>query len=129
LNSRPGAKIDTLKKLRILIRYAKDDLKWITTDPSEGIKRGKSKEIRAWSDAEMKAFEETWPFGTKQRAAYELMLNVGTARVDTHLITWVQADADDLSTHVVKRVWRSSSKKLSRFAQPLELFLASMSAF
>jgi integrase len=95
LNSRPGAKIDTLKKLRILIRYAKDDLKWITIDPSEGIKRGKSKEIRAWSDAEMKAFEETWSFGTKQRAAYELMLNVGTARVDTHLITWVQADADD----------------------------------
>ncbi|SPP92455.1 protein of unknown function [Bradyrhizobium vignae] len=23
------------------------------------------------------------------------MLNVGTARVDTHLITWVQADADE----------------------------------
>jgi len=34
-------------------------------------------------------------FGTKQRVAYELMLNVGTARVDTHLITWVQADADE----------------------------------
>jgi integrase len=95
LNNRPGAKIDTLKKLRILIRYAKDDLKWITTDPSEGIKRGRSKEIRAWSDAEMKAFEERWPYGTKQRAAYELMLNVGTARADTHLTTWVQADAND----------------------------------
>jgi enterobacteria phage integrase len=95
LNNRPGAKIDTLKKLRILIRYAKDDLKWIAIDPSEGIKRGRSKEIRAWTDAEMTAFEERWPFGTKQRAAYELMLNVGTARVDTHLTTWVQADADD----------------------------------
>jgi len=95
LNNRPGAKIDTLKKLRILIRHATDDLKWITIDPSEGIKRARSKEIRAWSDAEMKAFEERWPFGTKQRAAYELMLNVGTARVDTHLTTWVQADADD----------------------------------
>lgn len=23
------------------------------------------------------------------------MLNVGTARIDTHLTTWVQADADD----------------------------------
>jgi integrase len=95
LNNRPGAKIDTLKKLRILIRYAKDDLKWIATDPSEGIKRGRSKEIRAWTDAEMNAFEERWPFGTKQRAAYELMLNVGTARVDTHLTTWKQADAND----------------------------------
>jgi len=95
LHKRPGAKIDTLKKLRILIRHAKDDLKWIAIDPSEGIKRGRSKEIRAWTDAEMKAFEERWTFGTKQRAAYELMLNVGTARVDTHLTTWMQADADD----------------------------------
>ncbi|BBB97665.1 MULTISPECIES: tyrosine-type recombinase/integrase [Bradyrhizobium] len=95
LHNRPGAKIDTLKKLRILIRHAKDDLKWLDRDPSEGIKRGKSKEIRAWTDAEMKAFEDRWEFGTKQRAAYELMLNVGTARIDTHLTTWVQADADD----------------------------------
>ncbi|MBR1237011.1 tyrosine-type recombinase/integrase [Bradyrhizobium sp. AUGA SZCCT0182] len=95
LHNRPGAKIDTLKKLRILIRHAKDDLKWLAVDPSEGIKRGKSKEIRAWTDAEMKAFENRWAFGTKQRAAYELMLNVGTARIDTHLTTWVQADADD----------------------------------
>ncbi|UGA41692.1 hypothetical protein [Bradyrhizobium quebecense] len=43
----------------------------------------------------MKAFEDRWAFGTKQRAAYELMLNVGTARIDTHLTTWVQADAGD----------------------------------
>lgn len=41
------------------------------------------------------AFLKRWKFGTKQRAAYELMLNVGTARGDTHLTTWVQADADD----------------------------------
>lgn len=95
LHNRPGAKIDTLKKLRILIRHAKDDLKWLASDPSEGIKRGKSKEIRAWTDAEMKAFEKRWPFGTKQRSAYELMLNVGTARIDTHLTTWLQADAPD----------------------------------
>lgn len=95
LHNLPGAKIDTLKKLRILIRHAQDDLKWFKIDPSEGIKRGKSKEIRAWRDAEMAAYEKRWKFGTKQRAAYELMLNVGTARGDTHLTTWVQADADD----------------------------------
>lgn len=95
LSNRPGAKIDTLKKLRILIRHAKDDLTWIDRDPSDGIKRGKSKEIRAWRDAEMEAFETRWKVGTKQRAAYELMLNVGTARVDTHVTKWVQADAPD----------------------------------
>jgi hypothetical protein len=93
LANKPGAKLDTLKKLRILIRHAKA-LKWLTTNPSEGIKRGKSKEIRAWTDAEMAAFETRWPYGTRQRASYEMMLNVGTARADTHLTTWVQAERE-----------------------------------
>jgi hypothetical protein len=83
LHNKPGAKLDTLKKLRILIRHAKE-LKWLRSDPSDGIKRGKTKEIRAWTDGEMSAFEKCSKNGTKQRAAYELMLNVGTARVDTH---------------------------------------------
>ncbi|XUM25093.1 tyrosine-type recombinase/integrase (plasmid) [Bradyrhizobium oligotrophicum S58] len=91
LANRPGAKLDTLKKLRILIRHAKA-LHWINSNPSEGIKRGKSKEIRAWTDNEMAAFEKRWPYGTRQRAAYEMMLNVGTARADTHLTTWTQAE-------------------------------------
>jgi hypothetical protein len=93
LANKKGARIDTLKKLRILIRHAMG-LKpaWLTSDPSEGIARGKTKEIRAWKDSEMAAFEKRWPIGTKQRAAYELMLNVGTARVDVHLTTWTQAD-------------------------------------
>lgn len=91
---RPGAQIDTLKKMRILIKHA-IHLGWLKQDPSSGIKRGKSKEIRAWKDAEMAAFEARWPVGTKQRAAYELMLNVGTARADVHLTTWTQADEED----------------------------------
>jgi hypothetical protein len=94
LANKPGAKIDTLKKLRILIRHAKDGLKWLANDPSDGIKRGKSKEIRAWTDAELETFEKRWPIGTKQRAAYELMLNVGAARADAHLTTWTQVDDD-----------------------------------
>ncbi len=95
LSNRPGAELDTLKKLRILIRHAKEDLKWIAVDPSEGIKRGRSKEIRLWTDPEMAAYEKRWDIGTRQRAAYELILSVGTARTDTHLTTWVQADAPD----------------------------------
>jgi integrase len=93
LAKKPGARIDTLKKLRILIRHVMG-LKppWLKNDPSSDIKRGKTKEIRAWKDPEMEAYEKRWPIGTKQRAAYELMLNVGTARVDVHLTTWTQAD-------------------------------------
>ena len=38
------------------------------------------------------AFEKRWPIGTKQRTAYSLMLNMGTAGVDTHALTWTQVD-------------------------------------
>jgi integrase len=92
---RPAAALDTLKKLRILIHHA-IDIGWLTSDPSVGIKRPKTKEIRAWTDAELVAFERRWPPGTKQRTAYALMLNVGAARVDVHLMTWAQIDIDGI---------------------------------
>jgi enterobacteria phage integrase len=90
---RPAAALDTLKKLRILISHA-ISIGWLKSDPSAGIKRPKTKEIRAWTDAEMAAFEKRWPIGTKQRTAYALMRNVGAARVDVHEMTWAQVDAD-----------------------------------
>src|SRR5258705_2220059 len=92
---RPAAALDTLKKLRILIRHA-IDIGWLKSDPSSGIKRPKTKEIRACTDAELASFERRWPLGTKQRTAYALMLNVGAARVDVHLMTWAQIDIDGI---------------------------------
>jgi enterobacteria phage integrase len=96
LSDRPGAKLDTLKKLRILINHAVEK-GLLKHDPSLGIKRPKGGEIRAWTDAEMAAFEKRWPIGTKQRTAYALMLNMGTARADTHLLTWKQVDNGEAS--------------------------------
>jgi hypothetical protein len=46
---RPGAALDTLKKLRILIRHA-INIGWLKHDPSLGIKRPKIKRIRSWTD-------------------------------------------------------------------------------
>lgn len=91
LADRPGAALDTLKKLRILIKHAIGK-GWLKHDPSLGLKRPKGKEIRAWTDAELAAYERRWAIGTKQRTAYALMLNMGTARVDTHRLTWHQVD-------------------------------------
>jgi enterobacteria phage integrase len=96
LADRPGAQLDTLKKLRILIQHA-IDLKWLKSDPAAGIKRPKTKEIRPWTDGEKAAFVKRWPIGTKQRTAYELMNHVGTARSDVHAITWTQVDSDGVS--------------------------------
>jgi enterobacteria phage integrase len=87
LANKPGAALDTLKKLRILINHF-----GITPDPTARIKRSKSKEIRSWTDRELATYERRWPIDTKQRTAYALMLNMGTARVDTHLLTWHQVD-------------------------------------
>ncbi|NJL08786.1 MAG: tyrosine-type recombinase/integrase [Methylacidiphilales bacterium] len=93
---RPGAALSLLKMLRILIQYAmtlddKNPCK-LRFDPSAGIKRPKTKEIRAWTDSEIAAFERRWPIGTKQRTAYALMLYVGAARVDVHQMTWRQIE-------------------------------------
>ena len=83
--NRPGAALDTLKKLRILIQHAmglqKGDPLKLTQDPSVGIKRPEIGEFRAWTDAECAAYEKRWPVGTKQRTAYAVMLYVGAARV------------------------------------------------
>jgi integrase len=95
LIDRPAAQLDTLKKLRILIKHGIEK-GLLAHDPSVGIKRPKTKEIRAWTDAEMAAFERRWPVGTKQRTAYALMLNAGTARVDVHRITWAQIDHESV---------------------------------
>lgn len=90
---RPGQQLAVLKILRILINHAMSlTPQWLASDPSTGIERPKGGEFRAWTDAEMEAFERRWPLGTKQRTAYELMLNVGAARSDVHAITWPQFD-------------------------------------
>jgi enterobacteria phage integrase len=91
--NRPGAALSILKMLRILIGHA-IGIGWLKQDPSVGIERPKTKEIRAWADDEIRRFEAHWPVGTKQRTAYALMLYLGAARTDVHLMTWTQIDAD-----------------------------------
>ena len=76
LAAHPAAALDTLKKLRILIRHA-IDIGWLQHDPSVGIKRPKTKEIRAWTNAELEIFRKRWPIGTNERAAFALMLHRG----------------------------------------------------
>jgi integrase len=78
---RPGAALDTLKKLRILIRHA-INIGWIKHDPSFGIKRPKLQRIRSWTDDEIELFRKKWPLDSKRRLAFELFLNTGQRRSD-----------------------------------------------
>src|SRR6478672_11640099 len=86
-DDRPASKLDTLKKLRILIKDAMKK-KWISGDPSTGIKRTKGGEVRSVTDDEIRQYENHWPIGTKQRTAFALMLYTGQRRSDVHWMTW-----------------------------------------
>ena len=86
--------------LRVLIRHA-IDIGWLKHDPSMGIKRPKTHEIRSWTDLEIKAFEERWPIGTKQRLAFALMLYTGQRRSDVHRMSW--SDVTETSIRVVQQ--------------------------
>jgi integrase len=98
--ARPGAALGLLKILRILIRHA-IDVGWLNHDPSLGIRRPKTQEIRSWSDAEIQRFETRWAIGTKQRLAFALMLYTGQRRGDVHRMVW--ADVNDGSLQVVQQ--------------------------
>src|SRR5262249_46133302 len=76
---RPGAALDTLKKLRILIRHS-INIGWLKHDPTLAIKRPKIQRIRSWTEEEIEAYRKKWSLGTKQRLAFELFLNLGQRR-------------------------------------------------
>jgi enterobacteria phage integrase len=86
-DDRPASKLDTLKKLRVLIKHAMKK-KWISGDPSTGIKRTKVGEVRSFTDDEIRQYENHWPIGTKQRTAFALMLYTGQRRSDVHRMIW-----------------------------------------
>lgn len=100
LAGKPGARLMTLKLLRILIRHG-IRIGWLTHDPSVGIKRPRSKEIRSWTDAEIAAFETRWPIGTKQRLALALFLYVGQRVSDVARMGW--PDVSDNAIRVVQQ--------------------------
>jgi enterobacteria phage integrase len=104
---RPGAALFTLKILRVLIRHA-IGIGWLDHDPSLGIKRPKTREIRSWTDAEIAAFERHWPIGAKQRLAFALMLYTGQRRSDVHRMTWA-----DVSEGTIRVVQQKTGRKLT----------------
>jgi integrase len=104
---RPGAALSILKMLRVLIRYA-IDIGWLKHDPSLGIKRPKTQEIRSWTDPEIETFEKQWQIGTKQRLAFALLLYTGQRRSDVHRMTW-----RDVSGRTIRVLQQKTGHKLA----------------
>jgi integrase len=104
---KPGAALGILKLLRILIRHA-IDIGWLAHDPSLGIKRPKTQEIRSWTNAEIEAFKGRWTIGSKQRLAFELLLCTGQRRSDVHRMTWA-----DVVAGMIRVVQQKTGRKLA----------------
>jgi integrase len=104
---KPGAALSILKMLRVLIRHA-IEIGWLKHDPSVGIKRPKTKEIRSWTDTEIAVFEKHWPIGTKQRLGFALMLYTGQRRGDVHRMTWA-----DVSEGTIRVAQQKTGRKLT----------------
>jgi enterobacteria phage integrase len=92
---RPGQRLAILKTLRILIRHA-IEIGCVRRDPSRGIKRPKTKEIPAWTEAEIAQFESRWPIETRERLAFALVLYSGQRRSDVHRMTWADINGDSI---------------------------------
>lgn len=90
---RPGQRLALLKMLRILIRHA-IGIGWLHHDPSLGIERPKTNEVRSWTEEEIAIFERRWPIGTRERLAFALMLYTGQRRSDVHRMTWADVAGD-----------------------------------
>jgi enterobacteria phage integrase len=87
MSETPGAANSFLKRFRTMMRYAhsKD---WISRDPTIGQIAFDSGHIHTWTDEEIEQFEQHWPIGTKERAAFAIHLYTAQRRSDVHRMLW-----------------------------------------
>lgn len=81
-----------LVTIRKMLAVALDE-EWIDVDPSYKLSwRPEYVGWRAWTDAELAAYEQRWPIGTTPRLVYALALWLGNRRSDVTRLRWSQVD-------------------------------------
>jgi integrase len=89
---KPHAGAMVLRLIRKLTVTALD-LEWIEADPTYKLKyRPKLKGHRAWTDAELQAYEAKWQPGTIEYLGYALALYTGQRRGDLAAMRWSAFD-------------------------------------
>lgn len=84
----PHAARHLLGVIRRMIAAAMDE-EWIDVDPTYGIKWSPAtKGYRAWTEAELAAYEIRHPVGTPARTAYAIALWMGNRRSDVAALRW-----------------------------------------
>lgn len=92
MSETPAAANNLLRRLRMLLKFA-IATEVVRADVTQGIPFYKEGTHHTWNDAELLAFEDRWPVGTRQRTAYALALYTGQRRSDVARMTWRDYDA------------------------------------
>lgn len=93
----PGAANDLLKKIRILMRFG-IERGWRRDDPAAGIRRYPAGlGHHTWTEDEIRRFEQRWPFATRERLAFALMLYTGQRRSDVVRMRWADIEESTLA--------------------------------
>ena len=79
----PAAANNFLKTMRALFRWAKE-AQLVDADPAKGVKflKVKTKGFAPWDLEDVAAYRKTWPLGTRERLALEILINTGFRRGD-----------------------------------------------
>jgi integrase len=77
---RPGAKVNWLKTIRGLLRFAVPTM--LQVDPTAGIvvKRVNTGGHHSWTDQEIEQYRAHWPLGSQQRLVFEFALETASRR-------------------------------------------------
>ena len=98
-SSTPGAANDTLKKMRILVRFAMDN-GMRRDDPTLRLKPFAEGEVHTSTDQEIVTYEARWSAGTRERTAFALLLYSGQGLADVARMSW--RDCEGGGIHVVQ---------------------------
>jgi len=97
---RPAMANLTKRVLQAVYKYAVK-AGWVDANPVLGIDHFKTGTHHTWTEGELKTFEARWPLGTRQRLAYELLLETAQRVGDVAGMT--RADIVGGELHVVQQ--------------------------
>jgi integrase len=90
---RPGAANKMLRIVKLILNFAVDR-GFRIDNPARGIRLLKGGRYRAWTDAELVAFERRWSLGTVERTGFALALYTGQRREDLTKMSWADIAGD-----------------------------------
>jgi integrase len=90
----------TKRVLQTLYKYAAKT-GWVNANPVIGVERYKTGTHHTWTEGELRQFETRWPLGTRQRLAYELLLQTAQRVGDVARMT--RGDIVGGELHVIQQ--------------------------